>query len=221
MNKIALVTGGSNGLGKLIGDELAGHGYEVVRYDKMNGNDVCDPRDLPDRIDVLVNNAGINKIDWLPHFRERDWDEVMETNVKGIFMMTQACLAALHASKGTVLNIVSNAARMPMRCSAAYNASKGAALILTKQLARELAPDITVFSMSPNRLKGTRMSASIDKQVVRTRGWTQELAENYQRSCMLTGEETDPAMVAELAGFLLSTKERHAYLAGCDIECGA
>ena len=108
-----------------------------------------------------------------------------------------------------------------MRCSAAYNASKGAALILTKQLARELAPDITVFSVSPNKLAGTGMSNSIDEQVVKTRGWTIEQAQEYQLKGLLTGEETDVETCAEFIAYLLSTKQRHKYLAGCDIPYGA
>jgi NAD(P)-dependent dehydrogenase (short-subunit alcohol dehydrogenase family) len=145
----------------------------------------------------------------------------MDVNVKGIFKMTQAALPLLRANKGTVVNIVSNAAHMPMRCSAAYNASKGAALILTKQLARELSPDVTVFSVSPNRLADTGMSRSIDEQVLKTRGWTLEQAQQYQRASLLSGDETPPEAVAEFIAFLLATKERHRYLAGCDIPYGA
>jgi len=108
-----------------------------------------------------------------------------------------------------------------MRCSAAYNASKGAALILTKQLARELSPDITVFSISPNKLAGTGMSDSIDKQVCETRGWTLEEAQKYQLQGLLTGEETPVANLVNFISFLLATKGNHKYLTGCDIPYGA
>lgn len=224
--KVALVTGSASGLGKEICNELEkryGAGYRVICFDIEQGHDVNFPElfKLPDQIDVLVNCAGVNKIDWLEKVREEDWDHVMGVNVKGIFKMTQACLPQLRKSKGTVLNIVSNAAHIPMRCSAAYNASKGAALILTKQLARELSPDVTVFSISPNKLAGTGMSKSIDKQVVETRGWSMEQAVNYQLAGLLAGEETDVKTLAEFVGFLLSNKQRHKYLAGCDIPYGA
>lgn len=221
--RLAVVTGSDSGLGRAVADGLEAQGVITLRYDLNRGLDVREPHVevFPDQIDILVNCAGVNRIAWLPQASERDWDDVMDTNAKGIFLMTQACLPQLKASRGTVLNIVSNAAHMPMRCSAAYNASKGAALILTRQLARELAPDITVFSVSQNKLAGTGMSDSIDSQVCRTRGWTLEEARRYQLAGLLTGEETPVERVAEFICFLLQDKEHHKYLAGCDIPYGA
>jgi len=220
MKKVALVTGAAMGLGQMIADELHANGFEVIAYDKVFGDDVLKPKDLPERLDVLVNCAGMNIINWCADVKEADWDTVVDVNLKGTFLMAQACLPMLKESKGTILNIVSNAAHLPMRCSAAYNASKGGALILTKQLAREFSPDVTVFSVSPNRLEGTPMSDSIDDQVTETRGWSKEYAKEYQNGSLLAGEETKPEYCAELIGFLLSTKERHKYLAGCDVPYG-
>lgn len=216
-----LITGAASGLGALLAEALEVDGHTVYRYDIAYGGDVLKPERLPNVVDVLINCAGVNKINWLADVTEDDWDSVMGVNAKGIFKMAQACLPQLKASKGTVVNIVSNAAHMPMRCSAAYNASKGAALILTKQLARELIGDgITVFSVSPNKLRGTGMSDDIDQQVVATRGWTLEEAQRYQLAGLLTGEETDPAACAEFIAFLLSSKARHKALAGCDLPYG-
>lgn len=217
----ALVTGSGDGLGWHIANELAKYDYDIIAYDRKNGLDVRAPQNIPQRLDVLVNCAGVNKINWLENVTEDDWDEVMDINVKGMFLMSQACAPALKASKGTIVNIVSNASHMPMRCSAAYNASKGAAAILTKQLARELAPDVTVFAVSPNKLRDTGMSHDIDRQVVETRGWTIEEAQRYQLQGLLSGMETDPFRCAEFICFLLSTKERHIYLTGTDIPYGA
>lgn len=219
--KHALVTGAASGLGAAISRELTVAGIKVHGYDIEWGQDVCRPGNLPQKLDILVNCAGVNRINWLSNVTEEEWDRVMDTNVKGMFLMTQACLPQLQASSGTVLNIVSNAAHMPMRCSAAYNASKGAALILTKQLARELAPHITVFSVSPNKLSGTGMSDDIDQQVVKTRGWSLAEAQKYQLAGLLTGEETPTGQCAEFIGFLLANKQRHKYLTGCDIPYGA
>jgi len=220
-----LITGSGSGLGAELYDQLSAAGHRVYPYDILESQDVCWPtrslEAIPPQLDVLINCAGVNYINWLEKVTDSDWDEVMETNVKGIFKMTQYCLPMLKASKGTVINIVSNAAHMPMRCSAAYNASKGAALILTKQLARELAPDITVFSVSPNKLHGTGMSRSIDAQVVATRGWTLDQAEKYQLAGLLSGEETEVELVAEFITFLLQDKRHHKYLTGTDIPYGA
>jgi NAD(P)-dependent dehydrogenase (short-subunit alcohol dehydrogenase family) len=175
------------------------------------------------KLDCLINCAGVNIIDWLENFTEPEWDKVMGVNAKGIYMMSRACLSMLKESKGTILNIVSNASHMPMTCSLAYNASKGAAHIMTQQLARELTKlhDITVFGISPNKLAGTGMSKDIDDQVVRTRDWTAAYAREYQLNGLLTHEETPPLAVAEFIAYLLSTKERHKYLTGCVIPYGA
>lgn len=222
MSKI-LITGSANGLGREMKLALQAQGHEVIGYDHEDGVDVRQP-DLQglQELDVLINNAGVNLINYLEDVSETAWNTVMDTNVKGIFKMTQACLPMLIKSKGTVLNIVSNAAHMPMTSSLAYNCSKGAALMATKQLARELTRrhGITVFSVSPNKLKGTGMSDDIDQQVVRTRGWTLEEAQRYQLQGLLAGEETDPKAVAAFVAFLLQDKEHHKYLTGCDLQYG-
>jgi len=222
-----IVTGGSKGLGAYIVSALHEQRHRVFDYSLESGGDVTRPDldvallMLDQQVDVLINCAGINEINWLHAVTEKEWDRIIDTNLKGIFLMTQALLPQLRQQKGTVINIVSNAAHMPMRCSAAYNASKGGALILTKQLARELAPDITVFSISPNRLAGTGMSAHIDARVIETRGWSLEEAQRYQRSALLTGEETPPVLVADFIAYLLQTKVHHKFLTGCDIPYGA
>jgi len=218
-----LVTGSSNGLGEAIVKALRANGHNVIEYDIDRGLDVLDPHlDGIHDLDVLINNAGVNGIDMLENLQEELWDKVVNTNAKGIFKMSQACLPMLIKSKGTIVNIVSNAAHMPMTSSLAYNASKGAALIMTKQMARELTRrfGITVFSVSPNKLKGTNMSNAIDAEVVRTRGWTMEEAQKYQLAGLLAGEETDPVVLADFIAYLLKDKRNHKYLTGCDLQYG-
>jgi NAD(P)-dependent dehydrogenase (short-subunit alcohol dehydrogenase family) len=222
-----LITGSSSGLGLQLARRLGASGHKVFHFDKASGHDVCKPGKKPAKIvgnnlDVLINCAGVNRINWLENVSSDDWDSVMDTNAKGIFLMAQSCLPMLLKSHGTILNIVSNAASVPMRCSLAYNASKGAALIMTKQLARELtSKGITVFSISPNKLRGTGMSNDIDRQVVKTRGWSIKQAQDYQKAGLLTGEETPVETVAEFITFLLRDKERHRFLSGCDLPYGA
>ena len=223
MSKI-LITGSKKGLGLSLKNKLLEQGHRVYDYDISDNNDVVKPKlEHIKELDVLINNAGINIIDWLDDFTEEQWDKVLDTNTKGIFMMSKACLPLLIKSKGTILNIVSNASHMPMTCSLAYNASKGAGHIMTLQLARELTKKygITVFGVSPNKLSNTGMSNSIDEQVVRTRGWTKEYAVEYQLNGLLTGEETPPELVAEFISFLLKDKQNHKFLTGCIIPYGA
>ena len=225
MSKI-MVTGGASGLGKELVRQLTALNHEVISFDWQVGHDVCWPEESYGEcppLDVLINCAGINITDWLEDVTEKDWDDVVDVNAKGIFKMSQWALDSLRESKGTIVNIVSNASHMPMTTSLAYNASKGAAHIMTLQLARELTKrhGITVFGVSPNKLRGTKMSADIEAQVVRTRGWTPEFAAEYQRNALLTGTETEPSAVAEFIAFLLSSKERHVFLSGCILPYGA
>jgi NAD(P)-dependent dehydrogenase (short-subunit alcohol dehydrogenase family) len=219
-----LITGSGKGLGKAMKDELEKQGHLVIGYDINNGDDVTKAETASSiNVDVLINNAGVNLIDWLENFTEDMWDKVMDVNAKGIYMMSRACLPSLIKNKGTILNIVSNAAHMPMTCSLAYNASKGAAHIMTLQMARELTKKhgITVFGIAPNKLSGTGMSESIDEQVVKTRGWANDYARQYQLDGLLTGEETPPQRLAEFIAYLLQSKEHHKYLTGCILPYGA
>lgn len=230
MSKI-LITGSCSGLGRKLSQVLLAEGHDVVDYDivlddlmDVRSPEVSHLHEICDgNLDVLINCAGVNIINWLEHFSEAQWDLVMDVNAKGIFKMSQACLPMLVQSKGTIVNIVSNAAHMPMTCSLAYNASKGAAHIMTLQLARELTRKwgITVFGIAPNKLKGTFMSEAIDEQVVATRGWTKEQAVAYQLQGLLVGEETPPEAVADFLAYLLRDKEHHKFLTGAVIPYGA
>ena len=224
-----LITGSRSGLGRTMKMALESDCHNVVGFDLEDGNDVRRPSKFNLRqlgvsnLDVLINNAGVNTINWLENFSEQEWNGVLDTNAKGIFLMSQLCLGMLERSKGTILNIVSNAAHMPMTCSLAYNASKAAAHIMTLQLARELTKrkGITVFGIAPNKLAGTRMSTDIEEQVMNTRGWSEEEAKKYQLNALVTGEETPPEAVADFVAYLLYSKERHKYLSGCVIPYGA
>lgn len=226
--KIAIVTGASSGLGKAIAEALEHTGYSVINWSLDKGVDVTSAHSIKQalnllddfRCDVLINCAGVNSIDFLPDVTEETFDNVMSTNAKSIFLTAQALLEALRG--GTILNIVSNAAHVPMTSSLAYNMSKAAALMATKQLARELKKthDITVFSVSPNKLSGTGMSDYIEKRVCEIRGWTPEQAREYQLAALPAGQESSPVVIAELIAFLLASPDNHKYLNGIDLALG-
>lgn len=234
--RTAVITGASSGLGRAISIALKCDGYEdvihrnqweVINWSLDQGVDVRNRESIQratiaieGRIDVLINCAGINGNEYLENLAEEEFDDIMDTNVKGIYLCSQQLIYKL--AGGTILNIVSNAAHIPMTSSLAYNASKGAALMATKQLARELMPrhGITVFSISPNKLKDTAMSQQIEANVCRVRGWTLEEAKAYQKKALITGEETDPNDLADFITYLLRRKQNHKWFAGCDIPYG-
>ena len=221
-----IVTGAASGLGQAIVREMKSvGGFEICEYDAKTSlfDNVLVPNVFPKELDILINCAGVNGIDYIEDTKESMWDRIVNTNAKGIFMMTKACLSALKESKGTVLNITSNAAWTPMTASIAYNASKGAAHIMTLQMARELTKrhGITVFGVAPNKLEGTEMSEYIDSEVERVRGWSKDEAKQYQLNGLLTGKETPVERVAEFIVWLLQKKERHEFLTGCILPYGA
>lgn len=230
--KRALITGHSSGLGAALWNQMEDAGWSLSGWSNDTNIDVCceetvnaaamEEADEP--FEVVVNCAGVNYINWHEDTPIEEWDRLMNTNARSLWLVTKALIKNSALKKpATVVNIVSNASHMPMTNSAAYNASKGAAHILTLQMNRELRKrhDITVFGVSPNKLSGTGMSEYIGKRVCELRGMTPEEAHAYQLASLPAGEETDPEACAEFIAFLLSSRRRHKYLAGCVLPYGA
>lgn len=121
------------------------------------------------RIDILVNNAAWNI--GIP-FRELDaltpdiWDRVLETNLRGPFLLCRAFASELRRHKaGRIINIASLAGLAPAGSSIAYAASKSALIHLTHCLAIALAPDVTVNCIAPGLVEGTRMAERLPEEV--------------------------------------------------------
>lgn len=233
-----VVTGGSHGLGREIIKACslwADLIYNVDQYPPSSDledkevwveGDIRYPalwRNQIKSVTHLINNAGVNGINYLEAASHTSWDEIIDTNTKGIFLLTQEFLTSLRVNKGTVLNIISNASHVPMTASLAYNASKAAAHVMTLQLARELTKkhDITVFGISPAKLYGTGMSKQIEEETLAVRGWTSEEERKYQSQALVTGVEIPPKVLAEFISWLLEYKERHVWLSGCVVPYGA
>jgi 2-deoxy-D-gluconate 3-dehydrogenase len=197
--KVALVTGGSRGIGEMIAAGLAANGARV--YLSSRKSEVCDataerlaeqygaevvslPADLSglegvaelagrladreDHLDVLVNNAGVSWGASLEEFPENGWDKVMDTNVKGVFFLTQRLLGLLEAGASAedpsrVVNIGSvDGIRSPTFDTWSYGPSKAALHALTRQMgARLVGRNILVNAIAPGPFPTWMLSTGV------------------------------------------------------------
>lgn len=104
------------------------------------------------RLDVLVNNAGCYQTRNFNAISIQDWDEVFAVNVRGAFLMTQACADELRARRGRVVNIGSLGGMRPWATHVHYCASKAALQMLTQASARALAPEIAANCVAPGMI---------------------------------------------------------------------
>lgn len=166
-SKVAVVTGGARGIGLAIGQHFLAKGYKVALLDidkktlaktqvELNSSSVitlaCDvskPEQVKQaiglvaktfgRIDALVNNAGVAIFKPILDVSWKDWRTVMDTNLDGAFLCTQACAKVmLKNGGGAVVNIASISGLRASTLRVAYGTSKGALIHLTKQQAAEL-----------------------------------------------------------------------------------
>lgn len=197
IGKTALVTGASSGLGKHFAQVLAKAGAKVVlaarRTDALaaltrmitdeGGKaeaialDVTNTRSIQENssilatADILVNNAGITRECLIVDMTESDWDDVMDTNAKGMFLMTQAVARSMKArgGGGSIINIASILGLRQGGMVSSYAASKAAAIQLTKVSALELARfGIRVNAIAPGYIRTPLNSEFFESDAGRT-----------------------------------------------------
>lgn len=144
-------------LGTKIEKELVDKGYKVtfLQADVSKLDEVNKTFErLPEKIDVLINNAGISHIGNLENTTEEDFERVFQVNAKGVFTCSQAAIPKLKAnSGGSIINMCSVAAIIGIPDRFAYSMTKGAVYSMTLSIARDyVSHNIRCNSISPGRV---------------------------------------------------------------------
>jgi meso-butanediol dehydrogenase / (S,S)-butanediol dehydrogenase / diacetyl reductase len=148
----ALVTGAASGIGAAVARRLSADGAHVVGVDLVAGDGVrrCDVTSTEEvaavaasleRLDVLVNVAGIPQFGRVEQISDEEWERVLAVDLTGAFKVVRATLPLLRASRGCIVNLASIAGIQGQAYTAAYSAAKGGLVSFTRSLAVELAPD--------------------------------------------------------------------------------
>lgn len=123
-----------------------------------------------ERVDALINNASSFYPTPLAEASESDWDELIGSNVKGPYFLCQALAEALKKSRGAIVNIADIHARQPLAEHSIYCIAKAGNTMLTKSLAKELAPHVRVNGIAPGAIlwpeNNTEMSAASKQKIL-------------------------------------------------------
>lgn len=192
--KVALVTGASRGIGQAIALTLAKKGVTVIgtatseagaaaiseylkefggRGVALNVNDkenieavIKNIAETEGDVTILVNNAGITKDGLLLRMKEEDWDDVLGTNLKSVFMLVKATIRGMTKAKfGRIINIASVVGFMGNPGQVNYSAAKGGMIAMTKSLAKEFGSrNITANCVAPGFIQ-TDMTDKLSAEV--------------------------------------------------------
>lgn len=228
--KVAIITGGGTGIGRAISLAFAREGAKVavlgrrgdvldnvVQEMAQSGAEgkaiVCNVtrseeiRKAVAQIDrtfgpvnVLVNNVGVLSVSTVESISEQDWDRVIETNLKGPFLMSRAVLPFMRkAGGGSIVNVSSVLGLVAMRDRAAYCASKGGVTLLTKAMALDHAHDnIRVNCICPAIVETELIKGLFSDMAAGQKAKEQRIA------TLPLGRFGQPKDVADLAVFLAS-----------------
>jgi NAD(P)-dependent dehydrogenase (short-subunit alcohol dehydrogenase family) len=248
-NKSAIVTGGARGIGRGIAMQFARNGADISVVDILEkeiqetvkevrsmgrkaigiSTDVSKDDQVGEmvkrtlaefqKIDVLVNCAGIIRYGEVIGLSEADWDATMGVNAKGVFLCCRAVAPHMIRQKyGKIINIASRAGKTGETKISPYCASKAAVILLTQSLALELAPyHINVNSICPG-LISTDMIKSYFEDDARRKGISYEEVRDKASASIPLGRLGEPEDVGKLAVFLASGDSD--YITGQDYNIG-
>jgi len=193
--KRVLITGGAGGIGAATAARFLQEGSRVVVLDRdpealarlasempalsgTIGADVSDPDDIARAfeelddllggLDILINNAGISIRHGFMDITPRDWQEVIDVNLNGVFFVAQqAARQMLQASGGVILNMGSTNGLMGYPYYADYNASKAGVIELTRTMALELGPSVRVNAICPGFILTPMQAAEYTEEMQR------------------------------------------------------
>jgi len=188
--KKVLVTGATGSLGVAIVREFAKNGYfvyihynsneikakeileeidgEILTFDSKNSQNIKDKLENIE-VDVLINNSGVTKDNLFFWMSDDEWEDVIDTNVNGMFRVTKAIVPKLIKKKDcAIVNISSISGIVGNMGQTNYSASKGAIIAFTKSLALELARyRITVNCVAPGLVE-SEMTKDINKEITKS-----------------------------------------------------
>jgi 2-deoxy-D-gluconate 3-dehydrogenase len=155
--RVALVTGGSRGIGLAVAERLRAGGWQVETAERASGVDLSDPDSAREaverleRIDALVANAGTTTRYPALELPLEEWRRVLDLNLTSVFVLAQAAgRKMVEAGSGSIVMMASQLSFFGGMNSAAYAASKGGVAQLTKALSNELAPrGVRVNAVAP------------------------------------------------------------------------